>query len=111
MTQLQQTLREQARFPWQETTVQDIGGAFRYFRRNLGFFAVAAVISALGIGAMTAVFSVAETLLLRPLCFGQLSTWNRSYRSSRTITIDIALTSVSPARHRKKLLASMCARH
>ena len=55
MTQLQQTLREQARFPWQETTVQDIGGAFRYFRRNLGFFAVAAVISALGIGAMTAV--------------------------------------------------------
>ena len=66
-TQLQQTLRKQAGFPWLETTAQDIGGAFRYFRRNRKFFAVAVVILALGIGATTAVFSVAETLLLRPL--------------------------------------------
>jgi MacB-like periplasmic core domain len=64
-----QTLREQAGFPWLETTVQDIGGGFRYFGRNRGFFAVAIVILALGIGATTAVFSVAETLLLRPLSY------------------------------------------
>jgi len=38
------------------------------------------------------------------LCFGQPSTWNRSYRSSTTITIDTALTPVSPPKHRKKLL-------
>ena len=69
MTQVHQTLREQAGFSWLETTIQDIGGAFRYFRRNRGFVAVAVVILALGIGATTAVFSVSETLLLRPLSY------------------------------------------
>jgi putative ABC transport system permease protein len=67
VTQIQQTLREQAGFPWLESIVQDIGGAFRHFRRNRGFVAVAVVILALGIGATTSVFSVSETLLLRPL--------------------------------------------
>ncbi|MBI1872847.1 MAG: ABC transporter permease [Acidobacteria bacterium] len=66
-TQVQEALREQAGFPWLETAIQDIGGALRYFGRNRGFFAVAIVILALGIGATTAVFSVAETLLFRPL--------------------------------------------
>ena len=47
--------------------VRDIGTACSYFRRNLGFFAVAVVNLGLGIGATTAVFSVAEALLLRPL--------------------------------------------
>ena len=52
-----------------DTLAQDLGGAFRYFRRNRGFVAVAVLILALGIGATTAVFSVAETLLLRPLSY------------------------------------------
>jgi predicted permease len=69
VTQVQQTLREQAGFPWLETTVQDIGGAFRYVGRNRRFFAAAIAILALGIGATTTVFSVAETLLLRPLSY------------------------------------------
>ena len=69
MTRVQQALRSQAGFPWLESTVRDIGEAFRYFRRNRGFFAVAVAILALGIGATTAVFSVAETLLLRPLSY------------------------------------------
>ena len=47
--------------------VRDIGTACSYFRRNRGFFAVAVVNLELGIGATTAVFSVAETLLLRLL--------------------------------------------
>ncbi len=63
--------REQAGSPWLKSTIQDIGGALRYFRRNRGFFVVAVVILALGIGATTAVFSMAETLLLRPLPYTQ----------------------------------------
>ena len=47
-------------------TVRDFSTAVRYFRRNPGFFAVSVVNLALGIGATTAVFSVAEALLLRP---------------------------------------------
>ena len=49
-----------------QATVRDISAALRYFRRNRGFFAVSVVNLALGIGATTAVFSVAEALLLRP---------------------------------------------
>ena len=50
-----------------ESAVRDIGTALSYFRRNRGFFGAAVVILGLGIGATTAAFSVAETLLLRPL--------------------------------------------
>ena len=49
-----------------QATVRDISTALRYFRRNRGFFAVSVVNLALGNGATTAVFSVAEALLLRP---------------------------------------------
>lgn len=49
-----------------QATVRDISAALRYFQRNPGFFAVCLVNLALGIGATTAVFSVAEAVLLRP---------------------------------------------
>ena len=46
---------------------QDLRSSLRHFRRHRGFAAAAVVVLALGIGATTAVFSVSETLLLRPL--------------------------------------------
>ena len=53
--------------PRLESAFPDVGAALRHFRRNRSFFAVAVLILAFGIGATTAVFSVGETLLLRPL--------------------------------------------
>lgn len=49
--------------------VQDLRYAFRTLRRDAGFTAFAILIVGLGIGASATVFSVLNTLLLRPLPF------------------------------------------
>jgi len=52
---------------------QDVRYAGRTARREAGFFAVAILIVGLGIGANTAIFSVLNPLLLRPLPFEEPS--------------------------------------
>jgi predicted permease len=52
---------------WLEWICKDIGLAARNFRRKPLFFAASVLILALGIGATTTIYSVVDTVVLRPL--------------------------------------------
>jgi predicted permease len=69
VSQAKERQRDARGLPWLDVLMQDMRFAFRTLGRDRGFTLIAVIILGLGIGANIAVFSVVNTILLRPLPF------------------------------------------
>ncbi len=84
MTQIQEECRDMRRTNYIETLWNDLRYAIRTLGRTPGFTAIIVLTLALSIGANSAIFSVIQGVLLRPLPFAQPDRLMRVYFNGDT---------------------------
>jgi putative ABC transport system permease protein len=80
--QIKERARDQRTIGWLADFVRDLRFAFRQLARTPGFTLIAIITLGLGIGANTAMFSMLNAILLKPLPFADAGRLDRLYRST-----------------------------
>lgn len=67
LVSVRESCRDRRSIPWLESGIRDLRHSLRMLRRSPGFTLIALLLLALGIGANTAIFTLLDRLMLRPL--------------------------------------------
>ncbi len=113
VTQVREASREVWSWRWLEELDQNLRYGLRILGKNLGFTLVAVLTLAFGIGANTAVFSILDGVLLRPLPYRQperlVVIWDRMTRGKNTAPIFASYQDFEQLQHYAKSFADISA--
>ncbi len=113
ITQFQEECRDMRRVNYIDDLSRDLRYAVRNLHRNPGFAALAVLIMALGMGANTAVFSVVNAVLLKPLSYRDpdrivtLSNLSRSREASSALSKQVSIPDFQDWHNQSSSFAAM----
>jgi hypothetical protein len=82
---VKEDVRESSGLAWVDTTARNLRYAFRVVRKNPAFSITVIVTLALCIGANTAIFSIVDAMLFRPLSYPAPDQWLACRSSYKTV--------------------------